>query len=142
MDDKEERENRCNLVSVCMKELFEQKVFEKLISGPNLEEMDAWLDPEIKKYFTELDAVQRYYNPEDFVDLGTLLLDEEHIKHEKCGIINYSIQTELKKQATEVLSNAKSIEEADETLKKLLSDTKREGEFVCRWYGIDPNAEE
>ena len=132
-----EKQNRRNLVAVCMKELFEKKLLEKIATGIGIAELDQWLDPEIKRYFTELDAVHRYYNPEDYEENSRLLLDDHHIAEEKCGIINYCLQILMKKEATDILNNSKSIAEADDKLKNLIENTKNTGMFIRSWYGLD-----
>ena len=136
-----EKQNRCNLIAVCMKELFENRLLEKMSKGVGIKELDKWLDPSIKGYFMELDAVNRYFNPEDYEDSSCLLLDEHHICEEKCGLITYCLQLMMKKEATDILNSAKTLSEADEKLKLLIQKTKDTGTFIRSWYGLDTQDE-
>ena len=132
-----ERQNRCNLVAVCMKEKFEKLVYEKMSTDISLLELDTWLDPEIRKYFQELDAINRFYNPELFDDSSVLAMEEDHIRAEKSGIINYCLQIRMKKEATKILNAATSIEEADQKLQDILNNVKLAGMTVRSFYGIE-----
>lgn len=138
-----EKQNRRNLVAVCMKELFESKLLDKIGSGVGLPELDKWLDPEIRKYFTELDAVHRFYNPEEYDENSQLLLDDEHICEEKCGLINYCLQIMMKREAVDILNGASSLNDADTKLKDLIQKTKNTGKYIRTWYGLElPDAPE
>ena len=89
----------------------------------------------------ELDAVNRYFNPEDYEDNSRLLLDDQHICEEKCGLITYCLQLMMKKEATDILNSAKTLSEADEKLKSLIQKTKDTGTFIRSWYGLDAQDE-
>lgn len=143
MDDIEnvERKNRYNLIALCMKETFEKSVYEKMSTDISLPDLDAWLDPEIRRYFVELDAVNRFYDPEFFENGVELSMTNDQIKGEKSGIINYCLQIEMKKEAVKILNSAKTLEEADEKLKRVVSKTKLAGLTICSFYGIEDQEE-
>ena len=136
-----EKENRCNLVAWCMKTTFERKVAEKIAAGISMTELDNWLDPIIRNYFRELDAVHRFYHPEFADDYIEYVETDDHIRREKRGVINYCLQLALGDNAIDILNSSKSLEAADEKLIVLLKEVKGYGDRINEFYGFEDEEE-
>ena len=125
------------LVIDCMKTKFEEKVCKKLDENLSLEEIDRWLDPQIRTYFSELDLVLRYYEPEKFEDDERFLITDEDITAEKSGILNQCEKIRSSMKAEDILESCSSLEEADKKLEKLLTWRKKQHKAITSFYGID-----
>lgn len=128
---------RQDLIIECMKTEFEDKVLEKLENKPSLEELDLWLDPQIRLYFRELDLVIRFYNPEKYENGEELLMDGKHVNSEKSGLINHLEEVIMINKASDILSGCASLDEADKEMTKLLDERKIRHKKICEFYGIE-----
>ena len=128
---------RQDLIIECMKTEFEDKVLEKLENKPSLEELDLWLDPQIRLYFRELDLVMRFYNPERYENGEELLMDGKHVNGEKSGLINHLEEVNMINKASDILSGCASLDEADKEMTKLLNERKIRHKKIREFYGIE-----
>ena len=128
---------RQNLIIECMKTEFEDKVLEKLENKPSLEELDLWLDPQIRLYFRELDLVMRFYNPDRYENGEELLMDGKHVNSEKSGLINHLEEVNMINKASDILSGCASLDEADKEMTKLLNERKIRHKKIREFYGVE-----
>ena len=128
---------RQDLIIECMKTEFEDKVLEKLENKPSLEELDLWLDPQIRLYFRELDLVMRFYNPDRYENGEELLMDGKHVNSEKSGLINHLEEVNMINKASDILSGCASLDEADKEMTKLLNERKIRHKKIREFYGIE-----
>lgn len=128
---------RQDLIIECMKTEFEDKVLEKLENKPSLEELDLWLDPQIRLYFRELDLVMRFYNPEKYENGEELLMDGKHVNSEKSGLINHLEEVIMINKASDILSGCASLDEADKEMTKLLDERKTRHKKIREFYGVE-----
>lgn len=128
---------RQDLIIECMKTEFEDKVLEKLENKPSLEELDLWLDPQIRLYFRELDLVMRFYNPERYENGEELLMDGKHVNSEKSGLINHLEEVIMIDKASDILSGCASLDEADKEMTKLLDERKIRHKKIREFYGVE-----
>lgn len=65
MNDEERNwtKNKCNLILTMMKQKFEDEVYEYLEKSEfkSMDEMDAWIDERLHRFYDEREAVKKYY---------------------------------------------------------------------------------
>lgn len=65
MNDEERNwtKSKCNLILTMMKQKFEDEVYEYLEKSEfkSMDEMDAWIDERLHRFYDERESVKKYY---------------------------------------------------------------------------------
>ena len=126
-----------DLIHDCMRAEFEMKLLRQINWNDDMEKIDKIVDPLMRQYFREADALAAYYNPDYEKFNPDDKLTEEDMKIQKFNCLNGLLTYLLKDFTTQMLRNAPGLREIDTQLTQKIKEYFMLCEKVGNYYNVE-----